>query len=307
MSLGPTTVAAVLAVSAALGAPASARAQGPMAGHGVPAAPRSLHVRLAAADAVAIGTIDAVELGRFQVREAVALAGDVPAEFQIKRSPSRSPAIEPKRAALLLLRGARSPYLLLDDSRELVSFDPSERTVWEEAVRRLLACGSDARAQLGVYVDWLATPDAALRGLARVALADRGAAFQPLPADVARGRARAAFDGQLGSEERRSNAWIAALTPEGAAALLEAVPGDSAHADSSVVLVALQAGAMHHSPQGSAAFVRALASSDPSLRLAALRMAALYSRQPDARRALERAAAAETDPRLKGEFERALR
>ena len=70
---------------------------------------RPLHVRVALADAAAIATVDAVELGRIRVRDAVPVLGDVVAAFELKRAPSRPPALEPGDRALLILRGARPP------------------------------------------------------------------------------------------------------------------------------------------------------------------------------------------------------
>jgi hypothetical protein len=300
---GPGTASTLLL--ALLLAAASARAQ-LAGGHGLLAPPRSLHERLASAGAVAVGVIDTVETGRVNVRDAVALRGDVPEAFQIKRSPSRPPQLSPGRAALLLLGGARPPYLLLDDPRELATFAPEERAAWQDAVRRLLAAGDDPSAQLATYLDWVDGGPEGLRSLALIALADRGAGFQPLPARAARGRARAALDPSRPADERRSNAWIAVATPDGTAALLAGVPGEPAVADAAVVGIALEAGAGFHSPQGAAAFLRVLHSPDAAMRRAAIRLARIYASDPAVRSELERAAASEQDARLRQQLEAAL-
>lgn len=291
-----TALCAVLATLAAAFAAGGAPAQVPLAGHGLGPAPRPLHQRLALADAAVVAVVDAVELGRIQLRDVTVLAGHVPSRFEIKRSPARSLELAPGQTALLLLRGARSPYVLVDDERELATFEPASRATWEREIRRLLDDGTRRGAQLEVYLDWADGDDEGLRKLALAALVDRDSPFQPLPPAIARARARAAFDPSLPDEVRRSNAWIAALTPEGTDALLERVADGSPHADPRVVSIALQAGVAHRDPEGPRALVAALRSPDEDVQRAAERLASLYPRDETVRQALAQRAGAHGRP-----------
>ena len=105
----PLRIVAVLVLVLAL-AP-TARAQ-----HPLPQGSRPLHVRLAAADVVAVGTIGAITEGRVEIRDATVLRGDAAASFEIKRSPAKALQFATGVPAVLLLRGARSPYVLVDDT-----------------------------------------------------------------------------------------------------------------------------------------------------------------------------------------------
>jgi hypothetical protein len=96
---------------------------------------RPLHARVALADGAAIATIEAVGLGRIRVRDAIPVLGDVTPAFELKRAPWHPPALEPGDRALLL-RGARSPYVLVDDGEETrVLADAESEALRRQAVR----------------------------------------------------------------------------------------------------------------------------------------------------------------------------
>ena len=134
--------ASVASLLAALLVTASVASAQPVPAHGQPRPLRPIHTRIGLADATALVTIEAVDSGRLHVRDAQSLIGSVAAQFEIKRSPSRPPPLEAGDHALVSLRGARSPYLLLDEPREVIElagFDHWPR--WREAIANLREIG----------------------------------------------------------------------------------------------------------------------------------------------------------------------
>src|SRR5262245_58516334 len=117
----------ILALLVALAAPAAAQ-------HPMPARARALHERLAAADVVAVATIGPIHEGRVEVRDATVLRGNAPASFEIKRSPAAPPPFVTGVPAVLLLRGARPPYVLVDEPREVIlPSDAAAAKRWTDA------------------------------------------------------------------------------------------------------------------------------------------------------------------------------
>src|SRR5690606_37651576 len=132
----------VVALLAWLAFAAGARAQ-----HGMTSGPRPLHLRLAAADVVAIATVAAVTEGSVALRDAVVLRGEAAPDFELKRAPSKQIPYAVGLAFVLPLRGARSPYVLVDDAREIVTLrDDAAIAAWREALPALLAAGDDPDA-----------------------------------------------------------------------------------------------------------------------------------------------------------------
>ena len=190
--MSPRTTAVVLAIGLALAPVASAQ-------HPMPQAPRPLHTRLAAADVVAIATIGAIGDGRVEIRDATVLRGDAPAAFEIKHSPVAPPPFVTGVPAVLLLRGARSPYVLVDEPREIVLLrDANDAQRWTVALQALFAAGADPGRLLHTYLGWLDGDDEKLREAAASALSDSRAPFLPLGsrgrpgARARRGRSRTA-------------------------------------------------------------------------------------------------------------------
>jgi hypothetical protein len=256
-----------------------ARAQG----HPLPAAPSPFHERLERADAAALVRVDEVEAGRLHVERLALLRGATPERFAIKRAPSHPPALGAGDRAVVLLRGARAPYVLAEPDQDAIRLADSKAAQrWREALAALLAAGTDPPARLRTYVDWIdgGPPTLAEAGLvgALAVLGDAPELAGPFGVE----RARAAVDPARGDDARRISALLAAGTPQGAAVLVDAVARD-VDAVPAVVLVALQAGARAGAPGLAAAFGRAAAHDDPEVRLAALQAArAVAPRAPEA-------------------------
>ena len=144
---------------------------------------------------VAVATIGPIHEGRVEVRDAAVLRGDAPASFEIKRSPANPPPFVTGVPAVLLLRGARPPYVLVDEPRELIlPTDAATAKRWTDALRSLFAAEGDPDRLLHTYLLWLDGDDETLREAAAAALADPRAPYLPLDAEDATARARAALD-----------------------------------------------------------------------------------------------------------------
>jgi hypothetical protein len=200
----PGVIASLLAASLELLLSAPSGAQSAHAGLLGFLAQRPLLARLDLADAVAIASVERVELGRVHLRDAEVLFGSVPGSFELKRAPSNPPPLAPGERALLLLRGARSPYLLVDAPAELRKLpDAAAVGLWRGAVLALLEKRGDP-ALLELYLAWL---DPAAPDLARAAvlgLDDPTAPYQPLPATALLRLARFAGDARAELELRRA-------------------------------------------------------------------------------------------------------
>jgi hypothetical protein len=168
-------------------------------------AQRSLHARLALADAVAVASVERVELGRVHLRDAEALIGSVPGSFELKRAPSSPPPLAEGERVLLLLRGARSPYLLVDAPSELQKLpDAGTELRWRNAVLALAQKRGDPPALLELYLGWLdpTAPDLSRAGL--LGLDDPTSPFPPLPAEALLRLARFAGDARAELGLRRA-------------------------------------------------------------------------------------------------------
>jgi len=257
---------ALLAVGLALAAVAGAQ-------HPVGPRTRALHARLAQADAVAVATVKSVEPGRLHLDDVRSLHGDVPSPFQVKRAPGAPPPLAAGDRVLLLLRGARPPYVLVDQPEEtirLADADAEER--WSEAVRAWLAVRERPAAWVPLYLAWIDGGPDTLRELAVQSLGDLGAPFQPVPAQVFAGLGAAAFDPARPLAARRAAARLAFLSPEGADALAGGFLS-APEADAVVAQAALRAAPREGGAKGSALLLRGLAHSDAEVRRTALRAA----------------------------------
>jgi len=282
-------------------APLPARAQiGALAGHPLPEGPRPLHALVAEADAAAIGVVEAVETGRIRVRDAVALFGDPPARFELKRAPSSPPPLERGQRALLLLRGARSPYLLVGEPREQIAL------AGDDAATRLAPAFAEVRTALpdpdalrDLYLVWTDGDDPVLRPLGFAGLVSPGAPFVPLPAALAVPRAQSALDPGRESARRAEAAAIAILGPEGAEALLAGSPVPADPVGTQIYEMALAGGFLRERQTAvEDALARGLASPDARVRRVALRFSRGLA-SPRLRAAIEVLAASDPDPALK--------
>lgn len=291
----------ILASGAGAGAP----------GHGAGAEPRALHTRLPLADIVAIGTVEAVGAGRIRVRDAEGLVGRVPREVEVKRSPSRAPGLEAGEDVLLVLRGARSPFLLVDTADEIVRLDGgAARARWRDAISRLAEIGGRRRDPEGrdlrdLYTGWLDGPWSDLRSQAVHGLRDTAAPFQPLPEGYLAERIRVAADTSWAPEVRDASALVATQNARGTALAVEALAAQC-QATPRFVVLALAGGAKLRVAESARAFASCLRSPAPGLRGAALSVAAAFAQHPDAQSALDEVATADPEPHLRAAAERAL-
>lgn len=250
---------------------------------------------------VAIGTIEGNSEGRISVRDAVPVVGEPGERFELKRSPSNPPAFQTGARAILLLRGARSPYVLVDEPRENVAIAPADSEArWIDALRAARdALGEPTRLR-DLYLAWIDGPDDALRQQALRGLYDVTAAFQPLPAEIPLARARMAVDPTRPAAVRNAAAAVAILGPEGAAALLAAVPPPSDVTDAAEVYdIALQGAMLRQlGPQLESALRRGLASRDVAVRRVAARYGAQVS-LPEVRAAVAKLADSDPDPEVR--------
>lgn len=275
----------------------------------MPPQARTLHQRLELADAVVIAWIEAVDAGRLRVRATRVLEGDPPESFEIKRSPSRPPPLEEGDRVLLLLRGARAPFVLVDEPQETIRLaDDEAETRWGSAVAALLATG-DAVARARVYLEWIAEGPATLRDLASAGLTSERTSLDSLPPDLFQPLVDVAWDADRPLGARRTAAMLAARSPHAAEQLLEGVGAHRDEGDVVVGVLALRAGVFHRSPQVQQALANALGSPSAELRLGALRSVAALQPEPSAEFAQRLTALAtnDGDERVRAEAQRMLR
>ena len=73
--------------------------------------------------------------------------------------------------ALLLLRGARPPYVLVDEPSEVIRLsDDAMAARWSAATRAALAARGDPAALEAVYAEWVANGPSSLRDLGSAGL-----------------------------------------------------------------------------------------------------------------------------------------
>ena len=267
--------------------------------------PRALHTRLALADAVAIATVDQVEVGRIRVRDAAPLKGRPAETFELKRAPSRPPPLTAGDRALLLLRGARPPYLLVDAAHETIALaDAAAETRWQRAVSDVLAVQGRPEPLLALYLVWLAGPADDLREVALAGLGDPDAPFQPLPASALAPVVELAVAADSDEALRRNAAGIALGSDAGRRALLARLPDTSG--DLVLLNHALRVGRVAEVPEFRPALVRTLRHPDPAIRRVAFGFGGATWRDPALRSELLRLADGDPDPDLRSQAQRAL-
>ncbi len=201
-------------VALAPAAPVGAQSAGPLDF----LAQRPLHARVALADAAAIASVERVDLGRVRLRDAEALFGAVPDSFEIKRAPSRPPPLAEGERALLFLRGARPPFVLVDGPEELTKLpDARVESRWRGAILALVERRGEPPALLELYRSWLETGDSDLQRAAVLGLGDGTAAFHPLPERALLGLVGLARDARVPEPLRRGALLVARLSLAGRA------------------------------------------------------------------------------------------
>jgi hypothetical protein len=270
------------------------------AGHAQhPVAPRTrpLPQRLAEADAVALATVREVELGRIVVDDARALAGEVPHRFEIKRSPGQAPPLESGDRALLLLRGARPPYVLVDRPEETIRLagrDVEER--WATAVQSLLRVLDRPAQWVPLYVSWIEQGPETLRDLAVDGLLDPTAPFQPVAPAVLAQLGREAWDETRDLGTRRAAARLASFDPGGSARLAEGFLAAPPDADPTLAETTLRAVRRQDVVDPRLVLLRGLGHPDAGVRRTALRSARQLGGDPGAELRARVEAVARDDP-----------
>ena len=144
--------AAIVALAVLASGPQAAGAQAP---HAIPPLVRALHERTQIAEVVALVRVTGIAAGRIAVETRAGLRGAPPASFEVKYSPLSPPQLRAGDRALLLLRGARSPYVLVDEPREVLVFDTdSDEAALRDGLPALLAVDRDLRTAACVYSSW---------------------------------------------------------------------------------------------------------------------------------------------------------
>jgi hypothetical protein len=276
--------------------------------HGMLGAPRILADRLELADRVALGVVDAVDVGRIHVRDAAALVGEVGDRVAIKRAPSHPPPVEEGERVVLLLRGARSPYVLVDEPDEVVVLADAEAwRRWTRAVRELVEARGRPERLLALYVSWLDAEAQDLREEAVRALTATLALRPSMDREFLRERVRVATDPERSPAVRSASAFVATLTREGARMLLAHLPGPPGVARAEVLSAGLEAGLRLRLDATQDVLLRSLAHSEPEIRRTAARYARHFATTPEVHSALARLAGSEPDGEARALATRALR
>lgn len=293
----PLASAAVLAALLVASGPATAQ-------HGIPVGSRPLHLRLAEADVVAIATVAEVREDRVELRDAVVLQGAAAPAFELKRAPSQEIPYAVGLTLVLPLRGARPPYLLVDDARELVVLrNAASAAAWRHALLPLLDAGTDREALLAAYLGWLDGREGSLREAAAAALLDPRSELLPVSPARAAERAGVALDPAVPTPARRVSALLAAGQPEGARLLLGALRDPAA--DPQVAETALRSAVRFRLEGLDDALLAGLAHDDAEVRRVAVKLVASTGSAPGLER-LPALAAHDPDAHVRREARNAV-
>jgi len=262
-------------------------------GHPLPGrVQRALHVQVMESDALAIGSVEGIATGRIQIGEVNAVEGDLAPHIELKRAPSRPPGLVSGERVVLLLRGARSPYLLVPDADEVLRVaDPAAEARMVQALRSLRTALADPAALEARYLAWLTGPDDELRHVAEIALIRPSPPLRAIDKRSIRGLVDLALDPGQPPSARRAAARVAGSDAEGVAALLAALPSDPADDTQALLLLdVLRLGALRASPGTNATLLRALRHEDAAIRRTALELGPTLTRDPSLRAEIERLA-----------------
>ncbi len=262
------------------------------------ASERPLHRRLALADAAAIATVEHVEPGRIRMRDAAVLVGELEEIFDLKRAPSRPLGLAPGERVLLVLRGERSPYLVVDQPLEVVRIaDAESEALWGQAVRSLHAARGHPERRARLYEDWLGGTAAALHGQALQGLDELAlSGVVPSPA-LADRLAELATDPEVDAPIRLAAARTATHSEDSRLALFARIPGGD-HADAAVVSLTFGATTGDRSPARTRALRRTLEHPRAEIRVAGIRSGSDLQGDPELRLRVENLAAHDPDSRI---------
>jgi len=227
---------------------------------------RPLQDRLGQADLIVVADIVALSPGRIEVAVVSPLAGAAPDRFEVKRRRSSPPPLAVDDRALLLLRGARAPYVLVDEPAETIRLvgAPGEKT-WTEAVQAVLAHRDDPSTLAVRMLGWIDDGPAALRDTALVSLLPLLEASEGLRDEVALERAAAAARSELPDEARAISAQLAGRSKHGMDQLVAEL-SRAEDLEATSLALAVRFGSLRDHPELAALYHRALRSNDPELR-----------------------------------------
>jgi hypothetical protein len=233
------------------------------------------------------------------------IVGQPPDPLELKRAPSDPPPLRPGEVALLLLRGARSPYVLVDAPEELVALDGEAAVArWRAAVRAMERAAGRPMEIARTYAGWLDDESVGLRKAAVVGLGDPESTL-PLPGERASALLAAlAVDPDLPPLFRLRAAGTAMRTGTGRDALIDRLPGDSG-ADARVLAITVQT-ALREGDDVQRALSRSLAHESAMIRVTAARLCALAPQGAELRAQLAGVAAGDVDEEVRAAAARAL-
>lgn len=276
-------------------------------GHPLPPGTAPLHRTLEAADRVVIATLGELTPGRVRLRDPRPLSGpgDLDAPLELKVAPSRRAEVVPGHRVLLFLRGARSPYVLVNDRHEPLQLitDPDDEERWARAVGAALAARADPEELRQLYLDWIEDGSDALRQVGLQGLVDPRAGLWPLPPEMVRRAAALASDPERPLPVRRAAAALAVLSESGTQQLLESLVQQHEEAEPEVLERALRSGQAWGLPEIPDALLSALRSPESAIRGAALR-AVRTLEDPVLREEVRRVASNDPDAVLRRRAER---
>ena len=228
-----------------------------------------------------LARVDRVEPGRLQLENLSTLIGAVPERFAVKRWPGTSPEPRPGEFAVLFLLGARSPYVLLGESRDQIppSDEAAARSL-ADAISSLVEAGGDPERLLDLHVGFL----------------DREGPLRSPPAEFGVERSRLARDPDAALPARRASLILASRDPTALPALLAWLPGSGSQADAEMTALVLNQAVMMRAPGTEEALVRMLRESDPDLRRIGLTAARRLRRELSDATLVEIQALASNDP-----------
>ncbi|MAE93795.1 MAG: hypothetical protein CL910_03970 [Deltaproteobacteria bacterium] len=232
---------------------------------------RPLQERLTQADVIAVVEVAGFPPGRIDVTTREALLGELPAHFAIKRSRSTPPPLAVGDRALVPLRGARPPYVLVDQPAETIRLtDATAETRWADAVRGTLREQENPDALADLMLGWVDQGPAALRDTAFASLLPLLRASPALLERVALDRAKAATAEEGTRDARAVSAMLARMSPAGLDRLIQGLAGGSPLEETGLS-VALRAGALANHAELPRLFARAVRAENAELRRAAVR------------------------------------
>jgi len=296
--LSSALLAALLVVRAAGASPLT---------HGGLPLPPPLHERLAEASIVAIVEIERVSVDRLFVTPRYVQRGHPGEHFALKRSGTKPAEVVVGDRILVLARGARSPFSPVEPTDAVIRVRGDDETrTWRRALRALARADSNPQRLLDVFGAWLDDAYAPLREEAKRGVEKLAQDGVVLGRTFVEARVETARNPALPIGIRSDAAYVACLSPGGAAAMVEWLPGGIAGADPTLVETILTLPTTGRGPGAVRATLRILDHPDADVRRAALRSGAPVLRDPAVLARLADVARDDPDPRVRANAARLI-